>query len=365
MTGPRDWLYRGVRRVLAGSSGGATRWVRRGLIPFVPLYRGARAANQLYRRWRRRSLPRPVVSVGNLRLGGTGKTAFVLWLVDQLRARDLQPAVLKRGTGRRTGTLAAPREEDLAELAARYGDEAALIHHRHPGVPVGIGPDRHARATELLENHAVDLFVLDDGFQRLNLHRDLDVVLLGSLRDLEAWELPAGPLREPPSSLRRADYVSLDTTLDDPEGHGFSERIARYTGRRAAVMTHAYRLRTIRRGDRDVSAKFRGRAADVLTTQARPGRFVRFLEREGIHVRRRFHHPDHASWSSLSLDAGVEPEDLLVTPKEWVKLPSELRGRVNRVVSEFVVSPSRPLVESIESLAANAARATANPSGEA
>lgn len=360
----RELMHRGGRRILEGSPDEASSWLRWTLIPFVPLYRGGRALHQLYRGWRVRGLPRPVVSVGNLRLGGTGKTPFVIWLVGELLRRDCRPAVLKRGTGRETGTLVAPRGEDSAELADRYGDEAALIHHRHPGVPVGVGPDRHQRGHAILAEHPVDVFVLDDGFQRRNLRRDLDVVLLGGLSDLDQWQLPAGPLREPPSALERAHYVSLNTTLDEPDGRRFTGRIGRYTNDRATIMTHAYRMRGIFRDDRDVTGRYRGRSADLLTTQARPERLVRFLEKQGIRVRRRFHHPDHASWDSLDLGGGIDPEELLVTPKEWIKLPDGLRGRVNRIESELKVRPARPLIRSVESLTGDDTGSAPDGTGE-
>lgn len=169
---------------------------------------------ELYRRgWlARRRLPARVISVGNLTLGGTGKTPVVIWLVGRLLERGLRVAVLSRGYRRtsRGPRLLVSDGRTLLAGPAEAGDEPYLIARRCPGALVAVGPDRHGLGRWLLERFPVDCFVLDDGFQHLALHRDEDLLLVDASapRDLDAL-FPAGRLREPLSAAARATALVL------------------------------------------------------------------------------------------------------------------------------------------------------------
>lgn len=160
-----------------------------------------------------RRLPCRVVSVGNLTVGGTGKTPIVIWLVETLQRRGLRVGVLSRGYKRQPadtfllvsdggGVLAGPDEA---------GDEPYLIARRCPGAVVAVGGDRYRLGRWVLERSpGIDCFVLDDGFQHLSLHRDVNLLLVDASApdDLKAL-LPAGRLREPLSAAARATAVLL------------------------------------------------------------------------------------------------------------------------------------------------------------
>jgi tetraacyldisaccharide 4'-kinase len=174
---------------------------------------GVRTRNSLYQRGalRTRVLRGPVVSVGNLSMGGSGKTPFVILLGELLRARGVPFDVLSRGYGRQTKGVAVV---DPAASARDFGDEPLLIARRL-GAPVIVGKDRF-HAGELAESRfGPQLHVLDDGFQHRSLARDFDIVLVTG-EDAQDRLLPAGRLREPLSSLIRADAVVLsgDVSLD-------------------------------------------------------------------------------------------------------------------------------------------------------
>ena len=150
--------------------------------------------------------PLPVVSVGNLTLGGTGKTPLVIALARELARRGWHPAVLSRGygSGRREPLRVEPRM-----AAALVGDEALELVRGLPGLPVWIGSDRVASARRALEAGA-DLLLLDDGLQHWPLTRDCDISVLDGERRLGNGLLfPAGPLRERPAALARADLLVL------------------------------------------------------------------------------------------------------------------------------------------------------------
>lgn len=196
-----------------------SRW-RKCLMPLVPLYWAA-VQRKNARFDGGHGLPRtlewPVVSVGNLSAGGSGKTPFVMMLAQLLQQRGCAVDVLSRGYGRRSEAV---EQVDPAGDVDRYGDEPLLIARRS-GVPVYVGTDRY-EAGRLAEQHAAGQFrpapllnasllnahLLDDGFQHRQLARDLDIVLV-TLRDAHDRLLPAGNLREPLRSLRRADVVVL------------------------------------------------------------------------------------------------------------------------------------------------------------
>jgi tetraacyldisaccharide 4'-kinase len=161
--------------------------------------------------------PLPVVSVGNITLGGTGKTPLVIALARELAARGWRPAVLSRGygSGRRE-----PLRVEPEMAAAAVGDEALELVRGLPGVPVWIGADRVASARRALE-HGADLLLLDDGLQHWRLSRDCDVTVLDEQRCLGNGLLfPAGPLREPAAALGRADLLVLTGAAPAPAAAG-------------------------------------------------------------------------------------------------------------------------------------------------
>jgi len=155
-----------------------------------------------------RRLERPVVSVGNLSVGGAGKTPFVIALGELLKARDIRFDVLSRGYRRKTrGVLLVEPNGSAAD----FGDEPLLIARRL-GVPVVVGESRYAAGQLAEKKFDSQLHILDDGFQHRSLARDFDIVLM-TARDFEDRLLPSGRLREPLSSLARADAIVLPAEL--------------------------------------------------------------------------------------------------------------------------------------------------------
>jgi len=235
---------------------------------------GVRTRNSLYQRGalRSRALRGPVVSVGNLSMGGSGKTPFVILLGELLRARGLRFDVLSRGYGRQTKGVAVV---DPAGSARDFGDEPLLIARRL-GVPVIVGEDRF-HAGEVAESRfGRQLHVLDDGFQHRSLARDFDIVLVTS-EDVQDRLLPAGRLREPVNSLIRADAVVLS---DEASPHSPSVAGKLVWRIRRGIVAH------------DVPARPVG-----FCGIARPRNFFRDLESAGIEAQAEAVFRDHHRYS--------------------------------------------------------------------
>jgi len=153
----------------------------------------------------RHKMPVPVIIVGNISVGGTGKTPFVIWLSEQLRQAGYQPGIISRGYGGHSEHY--PLDVTAASDTAVAGDEPVLIARRS-GCPVVVAPDRCRAAVHLLSQHHCDVIISDDGLQHYALQRDIEIVLVDSRRRFgNRLCLPAGPLREPRTRLQSVDFV--------------------------------------------------------------------------------------------------------------------------------------------------------------
>lgn len=181
------------------------RWL---LLPLSLLYQLiVRLRKLAYQRdWLTRHKMRvPVIIVGNISVGGTGKTPFVVWLSEQLRQAGYQPGIISRGYGGHSDHY--PLDVTADSDTAVAGDEPILIARRS-GCPVVVDPDRCRAAVHLLSQHHCDVVISDDGLQHYALQRDIEIVLVDSQRRFgNKLCLPAGPLREPRSRLQSIDFV--------------------------------------------------------------------------------------------------------------------------------------------------------------
>jgi tetraacyldisaccharide 4'-kinase len=158
---------------------------------------------------RGRALPCPVISVGNLTVGGTGKTPAVMLAARALLARGYRPAVASRGYGRRSRGVQVVSDPAGIRLEPEdAGDEPFLLAQRLPGVPVVVGASRYDAGRTAVERFGSTALVLDDAFQHRTLHKDVEIVMARARRPWANGQvLPAGPLREPLMALARADLV--------------------------------------------------------------------------------------------------------------------------------------------------------------
>lgn len=300
------------------------------------LYRAAvRARVWAYSRGvlRARSLRGPVVSVGNLTTGGTGKTPLVAFLARTLKEAGFQPVILSRGyRGRAESSVGLV--SDGHRILCRYeecGDEPYLLARKLPGVPIVVGRNRYraGRMVERLNPRAV--YVLDDGFQHLALRRDLNVVLLDGTDPFGGGKLlPAGRLREPPSALRRADLAVITRAHLPLDRRGIQDAVRRenphlpvfYFGHRPVG------LRDVRTEEEFGLDPFRGRRVLALAGVGNPRVLVRDLEAAGMEVAAEAFFRDHHPFSPSDLKGvwkrveEVGAQAVITTEKDAVRLAS-------------------------------------------
>lgn len=166
---------------------------------------------------RQKQLPCKVISVGNIVAGGTGKTPAVIWIAKYLQSEGFQVGVLLRGYGRagdHSVSIVSDGKQILTPLT-ESGDEAGMIARKLPGIPIMVGGDRYTAGLEVIQlwGHTNGILILDDGFQRRQLARDLDIVTIDSTQPFGTGKLlPAGTLREPKTALKRTDLLLLTRT---------------------------------------------------------------------------------------------------------------------------------------------------------
>jgi tetraacyldisaccharide 4'-kinase len=319
------------------------------LLPLVPLYGAAQALNDsaYARGWRRvERLAWPVVSVGNLSVGGAGKTPFVIMLAHALTECGWSVDVLSRGYGRASDAVEPVSVGSSDDPARRYGDEPWLIAQR-TGVPVFVGR-RRAAAGRLAEETLVDakdaqhVHLLDDGMQHRGLGRDAEIVLLHR-SDFQTTLLPAGRLREPLAALGRADFVVLRE-----EDAGLAERARRWMRADAQVWTIG----------RDLEVPVLPGPAVAFCAIAHPEEFVAGVQAKGVAIAATQAWRDHHCFTSgdmimlSELAAKRGAACFLTTAKDAVRLTHAQHARLNKVAPVLVADLTVRLLDCETALAA-------------
>jgi tetraacyldisaccharide 4'-kinase len=290
-------------------------WYGRGpgtflLLPLAFLFAAVSGLRRCLYRWHWlpvTRLPVPVVVVGNITVGGSGKTPLVIWLVERLRAAGLRPGVVSRGYGGGVAGVAGVAAVHSDSPPAAVGDEPVLIARR-TGCPVWVGRRRGEAALALLARHPeVDVVIADDGLQHYALHRDVELVVVDGRRGFgNGHLLPAGPLREPVRRLNGVDAVVVNGEQEcrfDSAAPAFG----------MALQGRAFwNLNTpglVRDAD-----QFKVERVEAVAGIGHPQRFFDHLRRLGLQVVGRAF-PDHHAFRPADLPAGT----VLMTEKDAVK----------------------------------------------
>lgn len=253
----------------------------------------------------------PVIVVGNLVVGGSGKTPLVLWIAEFLKSKGWHPAIVSRGYRTVPGAAGAaetPRAATIASEASDVGDEPIVLSRRS-GCPVWVGADRIAVIRTLRAKHEeVDVVVLDDGLQHYRLRRDIEIAVVDGRGFGNGFLLPAGPLREPAWRLRTVDAVVTQGTL---RKNAFAMTLEGETLHR---MTDSK--------ERQPASAFAGRKVHAVAGIGDPNRFFLHLVKLGL---KPLPHPfpDHHPFTPADLEAAAASDPslpIVMTEKDAVKL---------------------------------------------
>ncbi len=250
--------------------------------------------------WQTYNASRPVVVVGNITVGGTGKTPIVIALVESLQRAGLHPGVVSRGYGAERSDF--PYRVGPDSLASDCGDEPLLIFRR-TGCPCVVDPDRSAAVARLLDDEAIDIVISDDGLQHYALARDLEIAVIDAAAGLgNGFCLPAGPLREAPSRLGDVDFILYRGSADAASGVSYT----------------ASALVNINSGEsRAFSPDSLGAAVLALAGIGQPEQFFDMLIRQGF-TPQTHSYPDHHCFTREDL-AAFSSRPVIMTEKDAVK----------------------------------------------
>ena len=285
---------------------------------------------------RRVHLPAPVLSIGNITMGGTGKTPFVLFLAERLLAAGHRPGILTRGYGRQSPEKHLALEAGARVPVTRSGDEPQIFLRANVA-PVGIGPNRAETGEELIRRFNTDVLLLDDGFQHHRLDRRLDIVLIDALEPFGGCQVfPLGRLREPLAELRRAGVFVLARSDYARVPDAIEARLRRYNPK-----APVFRARVEPRGwveyasgEQAEPGRFAGAPAAAFCGLGNPRSFWSTLDALGIHTLDRVAFPDHHVYRPHELRRMADQfrragaQVLLTTEKDMLNLCADCEALI-------------------------------------
>lgn len=313
-----------------------------GLLPFSHLYKLGTTVDRFFKEKEKYRPSVPVVSVGNIGVGGSGKTPIVSMLAEHFTEKGYKVAILCRGYGAK---ITGNKKVDNTDSAESVGDEPYMMFKQGVADAVWAGVDRR-KSAKLAEESGATLLILDDGFQHWRLERDVDIVAIGPNGLGNGYVLPAGPLRESEKALSRADLVvSL-------KGNDFQTNLA-------------HNVKVERGLNTNDLAPILGRDVFAFCGIGHPQQFYAQLANSEIKIVGRKTYPDHYPYTELDLKelmgkAGTLGAQLVTTEKDAVKLSDAFRKRVRVVRPSFDDASKASILQMVEKLLARAERELKN-----
>ncbi|MGZ4955317.1 MAG: tetraacyldisaccharide 4'-kinase [Methylobacter sp.] len=250
---------------------------------------------------KKHTLPVPVIVIGNITVGGTGKTPLIICLAELLKSEGIKPGIISRGYGGQAESW--PQWVDANSMAEQVGDEAILIA-KQTGCPMAVGPLRVAAAKLLLEKSDCDVILSDDGLQHYALNRDIEIAVIdGERRFGNSYCLPAGPLREPIERLQSVDFIVVNGEKTED-----NEITMQITGNTAVNLVT---------GEQKPLQEFTATACHALAGIGNPDRFFKLLESAGLTCKTHSF-SDHYKFQRSDISF-LDSEPVLMTEKDAVK----------------------------------------------
>jgi tetraacyldisaccharide 4'-kinase len=300
---------------------------------------GVRTRAALYenRLFETRRLNTPVISVGNMTVGGAGKTPCVAFLARFLRDEGYEVAILSRGYKRESrGLVEVSNGREILCGPNESGDEPFLLANLCPGARVVVDRDRYAAGKWLESRAPVSVFILDDGYQHMRLARDLNLLLVDASEPLDqARMIPFGRLREPVTAMRRAGAVIVTRSDQLFDRQAFENAMARFARAGTPVFYGRHKMTELIRLDGDGVASpcdFAGKRVAAMSGVARPDRFIADLESLGMEIALRRDFDDHHRYTREELSEIVanareaRAEAVITTEKDAANLPRGAAG---------------------------------------
>jgi tetraacyldisaccharide 4'-kinase len=318
--------------------------VNRLLYPFSVVYSFLSKTDRFFTK--SKTLNKPVISVGNITWGGTGKTPVVIELLEFIIKQNMRPAVLTRGYGRKDGSPLLLKGGAEGADPSRSGDEPLLIARSVPEASVIAGARRYDNALKFEKEINPDVFVLDDGFQHWNIKRELDIVCINAANPFgNGMIIPAGILREPVKALERAGLVVITNSdmAGKAELEALQKKIYDSCGKEAVVAHYGacgFKRLDIK-NDFD-AGKLKDEGAYLLSGIGFSDGFKNSAQKAGVKIKGRFVLRDHKSYSREMMRGIFDKTGgayLLTTAKDAVKIAFFADEKINEKIAVLAVKP--------------------------
>ncbi len=304
-----------------------------------------------------------VISVGNITAGGTGKTPLVMYIAEKLKEKNKKVAILSRGYKRKYKEMVDLNKITFEKASwEEVGDEPYLMAQRLPAIPIIVTRHRNLSGSYAIEKYGAEILILDDGFQHLKLRRDINLVVIDSTNPFGNGKLlPAGTLREPLSSLKRADIFVLTKTDQISDLKEVINTLRRYNSK-APIVESIYRIRSVERLSDDLSVdpkELENKRAYAFSGIGNPASFENSLRQLKINILRHRVYSDHFSYRPKDLLSLIEEaknlgvDFIITTEKDSVRIPKVNRQEIPIYVFKVdlkIISGEEILLNKIEGI---------------